>query len=142
MDKILYEINNHKFNIISLANKLISASNINDEIFINNEIKKETGFLLSLLNIKNKVMMNQMGIFNNMNIFNPMMNPNFVNFNNQMKQLMQQLMQMQQIIQQQQMQQEMPFTHKKEEIISILFSNNPNQTVSVKYSVKEKFLKL
>ncbi len=83
-----------------------------------------------------------MGIFNNMNIFNPMMNPNFVNFNNQMKQLMQQLMQMQQIIQQQQMQQEMPFTHKKEEIISILFSNNPNQTVSVKYSVKEKFLKL
>ncbi len=71
MENTLYEINMHKFNILSLANKLAGTNNINDEIFINNELKKETEFLLSLLNIKNNAMMNQMIMNNNMNIFNP-----------------------------------------------------------------------
>ena len=102
MENTLNEINKRKLNIVSLGNKLISTYNINEEIFISNEIKKETDFLLSLLNIKNSAMMNQMAMNNNMNNFNPMMNPNFVNYNNQLQQLIQlQQMQMQQIMQQQ-----------------------------------------
>ena len=102
MENALNEINKRKLNIVSLGNKLISTYNINEEIFISNEIKKETDFLLSLLNIKNSAMMNQMAMNNNMNNFNPMMNPNFVNYNNQLQQLIQlQQMQMQQIMQQQ-----------------------------------------
>ena len=102
MENTLNEINKRKLNIVSLGNKLISTYNINEEIFISNEIKKETDFLLSLLNIKNSAMMNQMAMNNNMNNFNPMMNPNFVNYNNQVQQLIQlQQMQMQQIMQQQ-----------------------------------------
>ena len=73
MDNTLFEINKHKFNILSLANKLINTFNINEEMSINNEIKKETEFLLSLLNIKNNAIMNQMAMNNNMNFFNPMM---------------------------------------------------------------------
>ena len=48
MEDILNEINKHKFNILSLANKLINTILINEEISINNELKKETEFLLSL----------------------------------------------------------------------------------------------
>ena len=33
MDNTLYEINKHKFNILSLANKLINTYEINQEIF-------------------------------------------------------------------------------------------------------------
>ncbi len=73
MDNTLFEINKHKFNILSLSNKLINTFNINEEMSINNEIKKETEFLLSLLNIKNNAIMNQMAMNNNMNFFNPMM---------------------------------------------------------------------
>ena len=40
MENTLYEINKHKSNILSLANKLISTYNINEETLINNEIKK------------------------------------------------------------------------------------------------------
>ena len=69
MENTLFEINNHKFNMISLANKLIGTYMINEEMSLINEIKKETEFLLSLLNIKNNVMMNQMQMpmNNNMN---------------------------------------------------------------------------
>ena len=48
------EINKHKTNIINLAMKLCNTFIINEEIFINNEIKKETEILQSLLNIKNQ----------------------------------------------------------------------------------------
>ena len=44
---------------------------------------------------------------NNMNFFNPMMNPNFININNPVQQIMQQ-----QLIQQQQMMQQMDNTPK------------------------------
>ena len=122
MDNTLFEINKHKLNILSLSNKLINTNNINEEIFINNELKKETDFLLSLLNIKNNAMMNQMS-FNNMNFFNPMMNPNFVN-NIQIQQMIQQqLMQMQQMMQQQQIQQE--------EMLMKQQIENQNQSIDV-----------
>ena len=45
------EINKHKTNIYNLAMKLSNTFNIYEEISINNEIKKETEFLESLLNI-------------------------------------------------------------------------------------------
>ena len=122
MDNTLFEINKHKLNILSFSNKLINTNNINEEIFINNELKKETDFLLSLLNIKNNAMMNQMS-FNNMNFFNPMMNPNFVN-NIQIQQMIQQqLMQMQQMMQQQQIQQE--------EMLMKQQIENQNQSIAV-----------
>ena len=113
MENTLYEINKHKLNIVSLSNKLFSTININEEIFINNELKKEVEFLSSLLNIKNNAMMNQMA----MNNFNPMMNQNYAINNNNLQQLMQQqLMQMQQMMQQQQMQQEMLMNQQNENI--------------------------
>ena len=113
MENTLYEINKHKLNIVSLSNKLFSTININEEIFINNELKKEVEFLSSLLNIKNNAMMNQMA----MNNFNPMMNQNYAINNNNLQQLMQQqLMQMQQMMQQQQMQQEMLMNQQNKNI--------------------------
>ena len=156
MDNTLYEINKHKFNIVSLSNKLFSAININEEIFINNELKKEVEFLSSLLNIKNNAMMNQMIMNNNMNIFNPMMNQNFAFNNNQLQQLMQQqLLQMQQMMQQQQMQQEMFMNqqmedkHKEEEapenIVVIFHSNKGAPTtppIQVQCNIKEKMSKV
>ena len=135
MDNTLYEINKHKFNILSLANKLINTYEINQEISINNEIQKETEFLLSLLNIKNSTMMNQMAM-NNMNFFNPMMNPNFVNNNNQFQQMIQQqLMQMQQMLQQPPMNQQMENIQKKEEKILVHFSKREGEVVDVHCSL-------
>ena len=49
MDYALLEINQHKINISNLSNQLINTFEINQEIFINNEIKKETEILYSLL---------------------------------------------------------------------------------------------
>ena len=69
------EINKHKTNICNLAMKLSNTFNIYEEISINNEIKKETEFLLSLLNIKqSEIITFNKNINNNMN-FN--MNNNF-----------------------------------------------------------------
>ena len=59
MDITQIEINKHKTNIINLAMKLSNIFIINEEIFINNEIKKETEILQSLLNIKNQQNMPQ-----------------------------------------------------------------------------------
>ena len=59
MDFTLIEINNHKNNISNLSTKLLNAYDINEEISINNEIKKETEILVSLLNIKMKIIMAQ-----------------------------------------------------------------------------------
>ena len=44
MNNTLFEINKHKLNILSLSNKLINTNNINDEIFISNELKKKLNF--------------------------------------------------------------------------------------------------
>ena len=52
MDYTLIEIKKHKTIIQNLSNKLINTFDFNQEISINNEISKETEFLLSLLNIK------------------------------------------------------------------------------------------
>ena len=68
MNYTLEEIKRHKIKINDLSNKLINTFNINEEIMINNEIKKETEFLLSLLNIKqNEIITFNNNINNNMN---------------------------------------------------------------------------
>ena len=74
MDFTLIEINNHKNNISNLSTKLLNAYDINEEISINNEIKKETEILVSLLNIKMKVIMaqNQQQMQLQQNMFNQM----------------------------------------------------------------------
>ena len=63
MNYTLEEIKKYKIKINDLSNKLINTLDINEEIMINNEIKKETEFLLSLLNIKKNEIIN----FNNNN---------------------------------------------------------------------------
>ena len=96
MDYTLIEINKHKYNISNLSSKLINTFNINEEISINNEIKKESEILVSLLNIKmnsimaqNQQMMQfqiqqqmqaQQNMFNQMqNMQNNLLNDNFQN---------------------------------------------------------------
>ena len=86
------EIQNQKNKLNNLRNQLINTHNINEEISINNEMKKETEFLSSLIKIKrNELNQNN----NNMNI-DPMQ-----------QQIMQQQMMQQQMMQQQMMQQQM-----------------------------------
>ena len=75
MNNIQQEINIHKNKLMSLINNLINTQLISEEIFFNNEIKKESEFLISILNIKKNILMNQININNNMNInFNPLIN--------------------------------------------------------------------
>ena len=78
MNFVQQEINSHKTKLMSLINNLINTQLINEEIFINNEIKKESECLISLLNIKQNELLNQM---NNNNI-NP--NPFMLQPNNMM----------------------------------------------------------
>ena len=68
------EINIHKTKLMSLINNLINTQLINEEIFINNEIKKESECLISLLNVKQKEILNQMN--NNINLNPFMFQPN------------------------------------------------------------------
>ena len=68
------EINIHKTKLMSLINNFISTQLINEEIFINNEIKKESECLISLLNVKQKELLNQMN--NNINLNPFMFQPN------------------------------------------------------------------
>ena len=68
------EINIHKTKLMSLINNFISTQLINEEIFINNEIKKESECLISLLNVKQKELLNQMN--NNINLNPFMIQPN------------------------------------------------------------------
>ena len=69
MDCTLQEINVHKQMLINLVNKLINTQLINEEISINNEIKKESECLNSLFNIKQNNLMNRI----NQNNFNKLM---------------------------------------------------------------------
>ena len=72
MEFIQQEINKHKTKLMNLINNLINTQLINEEIFINNnEIKKESECLISLLNVKQNTLMNQMNQNNNIN-FNPL----------------------------------------------------------------------
>ena len=90
MDYALLEINQHKINISNLSNQLINTFEINQEIFINNEIKKETEILYSLLFKKKNAIMNPMfqNINNNNNFFVP--NCDINNMNNNLLQMNQQ----------------------------------------------------
>ena len=54
MDHIQLVINKHKNKLMNLINNLINTQLINEEIYINNEIKTESECLTSLLNIKQK----------------------------------------------------------------------------------------
>ena len=74
MDFTLIEINKHKNNISNLSTRLLNTFDINEEISINNEIKKETEILVSLLNIKMKIIMaqNQQQMQLQQNMFNQM----------------------------------------------------------------------
>ena len=94
MDCIQQEINNHKTKLMTLINNLINTQLLNEEVSINNEIKKESECLISLLNIKQNTLMNQININNNMN-FNPfMIQPNLMMANIQpinMNQMQQQI---------------------------------------------------
>ena len=80
MEYIQQEINTHKNKLMSLINNLINTQLINEEIFINNEIKKESECLISLLNVKQNCLMNPININNN--IINPFMHqPNLFMMN-------------------------------------------------------------
>ena len=116
------EINQHKMNINNLSMRLINTLDINEEISINNDIKKETEILLSLLNIKKNSLMNPMLPNNNMNFMNPMRNQNNTLFNNPNKQIFNQ-----QMIMQQQLQEQMQKMKEQEELnnsIYLIFEYN------------------
>ena len=78
MDNVQQEINTHKTNLMNLINNLINTQLINQEIYINNEIKKECEFLNSLLSLKQKSLINQVNnnINNNPFSFQPNININ------------------------------------------------------------------
>ena len=76
------EINIHKYKLKQLIDNLLNTQNINEEIMFNNEIKKESEFLISLLNIKSDSSINQMNQINPINnIMNLNFNPNNIGIN-------------------------------------------------------------
>ena len=100
MDTTQIEINKHKTNICNLAMKLSNTYNVKEEIFINNEIKKETEFLQSFLNIKNQQQINNQFIMHQqMMAQQQLMQQNFME---QMQQQMMQQMNQAQLMKQQQ----------------------------------------
>ena len=72
MDYNQQDIFNHKTKLLNLINNLINTQLVQEEIFINNEIKKESEYLSSLLNSKQITLMNQINQNNNLN-FNPLL---------------------------------------------------------------------
>ena len=93
MEYIQQEINIHKNNLKNYITNLISTENIDEEIFINNEIKKETEIIISLLNVKRKSLNNnQMPMDMNMNFNQMEFQPNIIQYQheiypNQMNQM-------------------------------------------------------
>ena len=86
MEFVQQNINIQKTKLLNLINNLNSTLLIDQEIFINNEIKKECDILSSFLNEKQKYILNQIGINNNINPFlmphpNTMMNVPQMNIN-------------------------------------------------------------
>ena len=86
MEFVQQNINIQKTKLLNLINNLNSTLLIDQEIFINNEIKKECDILSSFLNEKQKYILNQIGINNNINPFlmphpNTMMNAPQMNIN-------------------------------------------------------------
>ena len=101
MDYTLEEIKKHKNKIYELSSQLINTFDINDEISINDHLKHETEFLLSLLNIKkNEINRNNKNINNFSNFmmnnqFLLQMNPPMIQPQNIEQQMRQQLMEQQ-----------------------------------------------
>ena len=117
------EINKHKTNIYNLAMKLSNTFNIYEEISINNEIKKETEFLESLLNIKNQ-----------QNMLQPL---------NQMmpQQMLQQQFQQMMLMQQQMFQQQMNITIDDENGWDLTFEEgNSREVINIRIN-NEKLVK-
>ena len=117
------EINKHKTNICNLAMKLSNTFNIYEEISINNEIKKETEFLESLLNIKNQ-----------QNMLQPL---------NQMmpQQMLQQQFQQMMLMQQQMFQQQMNITIDDENGWNLIFEDgNSRKEITIRIN-NEKLVK-
>ena len=86
MEFVQQNINIQKTKLLNLINNLNSTLLIDQEIFINNEIKKECDTLSTFLNEKQKYILNQIGINNNINPFlmphqNMMMNAPQMNIN-------------------------------------------------------------
>ena len=73
MEYIQQNINFQKTKLLNLINNLINTQLINQEIFINNEIKKESELLSSFLIEKQKYVISQNSINNN--IINPFLMP-------------------------------------------------------------------
>ena len=88
MDYTLSEIVKHKNNIINSSTKLINTFDVTQEIFISEELIKETQFLLTLLNIKKNLIFGQNFPNNDMNLNNPMQNQINIFNNNQFQQMM------------------------------------------------------
>ena len=76
------EIQKHKNRLNRLITRLINTHNLDEETSINNEIRNETKFLSSLLNIKRNDLIQNNNMNNNNNFFNPMINQNNNNNNN------------------------------------------------------------
>ena len=92
MEFIQQEINIHKNKLLNLINNLINTQIVNNEIIINNDIKKETECLNSLLNIKQNILNNPINN-NNINFYpnfvQPNINMNFPQMNINPMQIMQ-----------------------------------------------------
>ena len=69
MEEILQNIIFQKQKLLNLINNLINSQLVNQEIFINKEIKKESDLLNFLLIEKQKLFMNQMKMNNNIDLF-------------------------------------------------------------------------
>ena len=117
MDYTLIEINKHKYNISNLSTKLLNTFDINEEISINNEIKKETEVLTSLFNIKK----------NNIQLHMDMQMQQQMNMQMQMQQQMNMQMQMQQ---QMNMQMKNQLNESQYHSIKVIFRTGSNREIS------------
>ena len=118
MDFTGLEINKHKNKLLNLFNKLINSVDINEKIAINNEMKTETEFLSSLLNIKKSYLGQDNLQNNNINFMNQNLNQNInnnINNNTMQQQMMQQQLMQEQMMQQQLMQEQMMQQQKIEQ---------------------------
>ena len=121
------EINKHKTNIYNLAMKLSNTFNIYEEISINNEIKKETEFLESLLNIKNQ-----------QNMLQPL---NQMMPQQMQQQMLQQQFQQMMLMQQQMFQQQMNITIDDENGWDLTFEEgNSREVINIRIN-NEKLVK-
>ena len=121
------EINKHKTNIYNLAMKLSNTFNIYEEISINNEIKKETEFLESLLNIKNQ-----------QNMLQPL---NQMMPQQMQQQMLQQQFQQMMLMQQQMFQQQMNITIDDENWWDLTFEDcNSKEVTNIRIN-NEKLVK-